>query len=81
MSEDVSRQLGELHDRLDAVDDDDDPGAADLKAAVAAYDAADEGGEGFLDQLREAALRYETSHPALSSAIARVVDSLTAAGL
>lgn len=80
MSEDVSRRLSELHEHLDAVDEADHPEAADLKAAVAAYDDGEDG-DGFLEHLSEAALRYESSHPALSSAIARVIDSLTAAGL
>ena len=82
MSEDVSRHLDELHEHLEGVDEQDHPEAADLKAAVAAYDAAAaEEHEGFLDHLRDSALRFETSHPAVSNAIARVIDSLTAAGL
>ena len=34
-----------------------------------------------LDRLRAGALRFESSHPELSSVVARVIDSLTAAGI
>lgn len=80
MSDEVSRHLDDLDDHLDAVADDE---ADDLRGAVAAYrdEETEDDHEGFVQHLREAALRFETSHPEISNAIARVVDSLTAAGI
>jgi len=80
MSEEISKKLDELHDHLDSVDGDD---AADLQAAVRKYQSnieSDEEDHDFVDGLRDAALRYEVTHPELSNFMARIINSLTAAG-
>ncbi len=77
MNDEVRKRVTELHDHLDASDA---SGASELKHAVAAYD--DDGDQhAFVDRLREGALRFESSHPELSAVVARVIDSLTAAGI
>ena len=80
MSDEVSRHLDDLDEQLEAVSDDE---ADQLKGAVAAYrdEDTEDDDEGFMEHLSEAALRFETSHPEISNAIARVIDSLTAAGI
>jgi len=77
MNDEISKRITELHDQLDASEAE---GANELKDAVAAYtDSGDQ--HAFLDRLREGALRFESSHPDLSAVVARVIDSLTAAGI
>lgn len=77
MNDEIRRRIDELHEHLDA----DENGATDdLKNAVRAYD--DDGDhEALADRLREGALRFESSHPELSGVLARIIDSLTAAGI
>ena len=77
MNDEVRKRVTELHDHLDASDAE---GAAELKDAVAAYDN-DGDHDAFTDRLRDGALRFESSHPELSAVVARVIDSLTAAGI
>ncbi len=84
--DDLKRRLEELHERLGDVDEDDETGAAtdELRDHVRRFDRT--GGTerehaALVDRLRRAALRFEASHPELSSEIASIVDSLTAAGI
>ena len=77
MSDEVRKRIVELSEQLDASDE---PTANDLKSAVQAFDA-DGDREAFLDRLRDGALRFESSHPEVSAVVARVIDSLTAAGI
>ncbi len=77
MNDEVRKRVTELHDHLDASDA---AGAAELKDAVAAYDS-DGDQSAFVDRLRDGALRFESSHPEISAVVARVIDSLTAAGI
>jgi hypothetical protein len=75
MNDEIRRRIDELHEHLEAGDD-----TEDLKNAVRAYD--DDGDhEALADRLREGALRFESSHPELSGVLARIIDSLTAAGI
>ena len=77
MNDEIRKRVTELHDHLDAADA---AGAKELKDAVAAYD--DDGDQtAFADRLRDGALRFESSHPEISAVVARVIDSLTAAGI
>ncbi len=77
MNDEIQRRINELSEHLEGKDD----GATeDLKDAVRAYD--DDGDhEVLLGRLREGALRFESSHPELSGVLARIIDSLTAAGI
>lgn len=76
MNDEIRRRINELSEHLESTDDDTD----DLKNAVKAYD--DDGDhEALADRLREGALRFESSHPELSGVLARIIDSLTAAGI
>ena len=77
MNDEVRKRITELHDHLDASDA---AGAADLKDAVATFDN-DGDQHALVGRLRDGALRIESSHPELSAVIARVIDSLTAAGI
>lgn len=77
MNDEIRKRVTELHDHLDASDAD---GAAELKDAVVAYDDGGDQGD-FVDRLRDGALRLESSHPEISAVVARVIDSLTAAGI
>ena len=77
MNDEIRRRIHELNEHLDASGDSD---TDDLKNAVKAYD--DDGDhEALADRLREGALRFESSHPELSGVLARIIDSLTAAGI
>jgi len=77
VNDEIRRRIHELNEHLDASGDGD---TDDLKNAVKAYD--DDGDRDALaDRLREGALRFESSHPELSGVLARIVDSLTAAGI
>lgn len=77
MNDEIRRRIDELNEHLDASDDGE---TDDLKNAVRAYD--DDGdNEALADRLREGALRFESSHPELSGVLARIIDSLTAAGI
>lgn len=77
MSDEVRKRIVELSEQLDATDEE---STAELKSAVEAY--GDDGdNDAFIDRLRESALRFESSHPELSAVVARVIDSLTAAGI
>jgi len=76
MGDEVRRQIVELSQHLEATDEP----TEDLESAVRAFD--DDGdSDALLDRLREGALRFESSHPELSGFLARVIDSLTAAGI
>lgn len=76
MSDEVKKQIVELSQQLKAADEP----TEDLESAVRAFD--DDGdSEALLDRLRDGALRFESSHPELSGVLARVIDSLTAAGI
>jgi hypothetical protein len=76
VNDEIRRRINELSEHLESTDDDTD----DLKNAVKAYD--DDGDhEALADRLREGALRFESSHPELSGVLARIIDSLTAAGI
>ena len=77
MNDEIRKGIDELSEHLDANDD----GATnDLKNAVKAYD--DDGDhEALLGRLHDGALRFESSHPELSGVLARIIDSLTAAGI
>ena len=77
MNDEIRRRIDELSEHLEASAD----GATDdLKDAVRAYD--DDGDhEALAGRLREGALRFESSHPELSGVLARIIDSLTAAGI
>lgn len=77
MSDEVRKRIVELSEQLDSSDE---PTAADLKNAVEAFDE-DGDHEAFLGRLRDGALRFESSHPEMSAVVARVIDSLTAAGI
>ena len=77
MGEEIRKRLDELSEHLVSSDH---PDTHDLKSAVEAFDA-DGDREVLLDRLRDGALRFEASHPDLSSVVARVIDSLTAAGI
>jgi hypothetical protein len=76
MSDDVRKKIVELSQQLEAVDEP----TEDLEDAVRAFDA-DGDSTALLDRLRDGALRFESSHPELSGVLARVIDSLTAAGI
>ena len=77
MEDEIRERIGELSDHLEAADE---SSVDELKEAVKAYD--DDGDhDAFLSRLREGALRFESSHPELSGVVARVIDSLTAAGI
>ncbi len=77
MNEEIRKRLGELSDHLDASESVE---ADDIKSAVQDFDA-DGDHAALRDRLRDGALRFESSHPELSAVVARVVDSLTAAGI
>ncbi len=81
MPEEIRKKLDELHAHLDSVDG---PEADELQTAVRKYREAlgneEDDDADFVDGLREATLRYEVSHPELSNFMARLIDSLTAAG-
>lgn len=81
MPDDIRKHLDELHAHLESVEGSE---AADLRGAVAKYRESleddDHDDDDFIDGLREAALRYEVSHPELSNFMARLVNTLTAAG-
>ena len=77
MNDEIRQRVTELHDHLDGSDAD---GAAELKEAVAAYDGGGDQSD-FIERLRDGALRFESSHPEISAVVARVIDSLTAAGI
>ena len=77
MNDEIRRRIDELSEHFDSSAD---SATEDLKSAVEAYD--DDGDhEALADRLRESALRFESSHPELSAVIARIIDSLTAAGI
>lgn len=76
MSDEVRKQIVELGQQLEAADE----STEDLEEAVRAF--SDDGdSEALLERLRDGALRFESSHPELSGVLARVIDSLTAAGI
>ena len=76
MSDEVRKKIDELSQHLESAAEP----TEDLEDAVRVFD--DDGdSEALLDRLREGALRFESSHPELSGVIARVIDSLTAAGI
>jgi len=77
MNDEIRKRIIELSEELDASEL--EP-TDELKVAVDAYDE-DGDHEAFRDRLRESALRFESSHPELSGVVARVIDSLTAAGI
>ena len=74
MPDEVGKYLEELHQHIGGED------ASDLRKAVSSYES-DGDHEVLLDRLRDSALRFESSHPELSAVVARVIDSLTAAGI
>ena len=81
----MTDELGELARRLRERTADDHAETAALQEAVDAYlgsqtpSTADH--DSLVDRLRDAARRYEASHPDLSALVAGVVDSLTASGI
>jgi len=76
MSDEVRKRIVELSEHLEASDAD----TQDLQSAVESF-GADGNSDDLVDRLREGALRFESSHPELSAVVARVIDSLTAAGI
>lgn len=82
--DDLRRRLDDLHDRLGEVDDETRDETEDLREHVGRFEPAagtSDDDAAFVERLRRAALRFESSHPELSREIARVIDSLTAAGI
>ena len=77
MSDEVRKRIVELSEHLDASDE---PSAQELKDAVEKFDESGDD-DAFLARLREGTRRFESSHPELSAVVARVIDSLTAAGI
>ena len=81
----MTEELENLSDRLGEAAARGDEAANELQRAVDAYrsasDPTEADHESLVDRMREGALRYESSHPKLSSLIAGVVDSLTASGI
>lgn len=58
--------------------------AAELRQLLDAEDAAgvnDEASQGIIAQLRQAATRFEDSHPALTSTVGRIADALAQLGI
>ena len=85
MTDDPKRELEDLHQDLqDAVDEGNDD-AADMLEHVGAYleteEPSDEQHQGLRRHLGDAVLSLEVSHPRLSAAMQRALDSLTAAGI
>lgn len=76
-------ELHELRRALDASDA--EPELAELADAVDAYRGSESPSEddhdSLLERLSDAVDRLEATHPEVSSALARIIDSLTAFGL
>lgn len=85
MAEDQREPLEDLSDDLASAADDGQDLAEELHSQVNDYlanpDPSSTDHEALRDQLSDAILQLEVSHPALSAAMQRVVDSLTASGL
>lgn len=81
----MTDELGELTIRLRELIGEENAEAVALREAIDAYVASQEPSredhDSLVERLREAALRYEASHPTLSRYVAGVVDSLTASGI
>ena len=86
MSADLRKQLESLHGELastDSVDGESRELLIRLLSDIARLlDAQPDVSDANLaDQLNEAAVQFETQHPALSTALRRVVDTLAKAGI
>jgi hypothetical protein len=85
MPEEARKRLEEVHGQLSEAAGAGDTEASELADQVGAFLADDEQAdadhEALLDRLREGVRRFEASHPTLSEAVQRVVDSLTASGI
>jgi DNA repair ATPase RecN len=83
--------LHQLHVELSEADDIDESLGAQLRAATAEIRQVLERDEfdrtaaapatGMIDQLRQAANRFEDSHPALTNTVGRVADALSQLGI
>jgi len=78
-------ELKALADKLDEASAQGDAEVAEIQRAIHDFretsDPSAEDHENFAERLRHEVERLEASHPDLSAAIARVIDSLTAWGL
>lgn len=83
MSEDaLQRQLRELHGRLGRASVSEDMTRELLRELATDIDRVLAGGErrGLVDQLRAAALHFESDHPDLAQLTTRVIDALVKLG-
>jgi|COG998Drversion2_1049125.scaffolds.fasta_scaffold29533_2 hypothetical protein len=85
MSDDARRDLEGLADDLASAAADGHDTAEDLHGQVNEYlanpDPSPEDHEALHDQLSDGLLHFEVSHPSLSGAMQRVIDSLSASGI
>jgi hypothetical protein len=80
----MDEELDALRRAIAARRDEATPELEELARAVDAYRAReteDEDDDGLFERLGEAVDRFEATHPEVSTALARVIDSLTAFGL
>ena len=85
MTDEARDHLEDLQDELAAAADDGHDMAAELHGELQDYLDTDEPGaddhDALRDQLSDSLLHFEVSHPSLSAAMQRVIDSLTASGI
>ena len=85
MTDEAREHLEDLHDELASAADDGHDAAADLHGEVADYmanpDPHPDETEALQEQLSDGLLHFEVSHPRLSAAMQRVIDSLSASGI
>ena len=85
MSEDHRENLEDLSDDLAEAATEGHDAAEDLHGSVNDYLSSSEPSveehDALTDQLSEAVLHFEVSHPSLSAAVQRAIDSLTASGI
>lgn len=81
----MDEELDALKKAIAARRDESTPELEELARAVDAYRAREseeeDDDEGLFERLGEAVDRFEATHPEISTALARVIDSLTAFGL
>ena len=88
-SAELHATLAHLHEQLEAAGSLDEAARTELREALEEIRAAVEGDGGargesqrsFSERLQTAARRFEGAHPALTAAVSRVVDALSALGI
>jgi len=83
--EKITQLLGQLNDELSDADGLDPELTDRLKAATEEIRAALAGDDvepqGVVEQLRDAATRFEDSHPTLTNTVGRIADALSQIGI